>query len=97
MISSEIKNDTLSITIDGDIEMTTLKQLKNELLELVDSTENNVEIDFSKVDYIDSSGIGVLLTAHKRLKAKEKNLKLINLTSRLSRILELSSLNELIK
>ncbi len=96
MISSETKNEILSIVIEGDIEMTTLKKLKNELLELVDTTELNVEIDFAKVDYIDSSGIGVLLTAHKRLKARNKSLKLINLTSRLSRILELSSLNELI-
>ena len=37
---------------------------------------NRVELDFEKVDFIDSSGVGALLGVYKRLSGDEPNLQL---------------------
>ena len=88
--------DSITIAITGDIEMITMKGLKEKLLGIIEENDKDIIIDFSNVGYLDSSGIGVLLTLSKVLKEKEKALKLVNLSERISRVLELSSLADMI-
>lgn len=95
-INNHIKDDILVIEIDGDVEMTKIKSIKSELMKIVEDNDNDVDIDFSKVNYLDSSGIGVLLTISKMLKQKGKRLRLVHLSERLQRIVELSSLQDVI-
>ncbi len=89
--------DNITIAINGDIEMITMKGLKERLLEIVHQNNKDIIIDFTNVGYLDSSGIGVLLTLSKTLKEKEKGLKLTNLSERIGRVLELSSLSDMIE
>jgi len=89
--------DIITIAIEGDIEMITMKGLKEKLMDVVNKNDKDIVIDFSKVGYLDSSGIGILLAISKTLKGKEKNLKLSNLSERISRVLELSSLADMIE
>ncbi len=89
--------DVITIVIEGDIEMITMKGLKEQLMDIVEKNDKDMIIDFSKVGYLDSSGIGILLAVSKTLKAKDRKLKLSNLSERISRVLELSSLAEMIK
>ncbi len=89
--------DVITIAINGDIEMITMKGLKERLLDIVNKNDKNIVVDFTNVGYLDSSGIGVLLSLSKTLKEKEKQLKLINLSERIERVLELSSLSDIIE
>ena len=89
--------DEKVIVLDGDIDMTKMKGIKEELLRIIENVDKNVVIDFSNVDYIDSSGVGVLIIISKELKKTNKSLRLINLSDRISKILELSSLQEVIQ
>lgn len=89
--------DIITIAIEGDIEMITMKGLKEQLMDVVNKNDKDIIIDFSKVGYLDSSGIGILLAISKTLKGKDKNLKLSNLSERISRVLELSSLADMIE
>ena len=88
--------DIITIAIEGDIEMITMKGLKEQLMDVVTKNDKDIVIDFSRVGYLDSSGIGILLAISKTLKGKEKTLKLSNLSERISRVLELSSLADMI-
>ncbi|PKL37782.1 MAG: hypothetical protein CVV44_15715 [Spirochaetae bacterium HGW-Spirochaetae-1] len=87
----------LIIIINGDVEMIKMKGLKEKLFDVVNETEKNIVIDFANVTYLDSSGIGVLITISKILKEKGKTLKLIHLSERIARVLELSSLADVIE
>ena len=91
------KNGNIEIQIIGDLDLEQLKQIKEELYKLANDNDCNLIIDFSKVDYMDSSGVAVLIKLYKILNEKNKQIELINYNERIEKILSLSSLDELIK
>ena len=88
--------DIVTIIANGPIEMRSIKDFKDKLLEMGDSTDKNIEIDLSHVDYMDSTGIGLLITLLKKQKKKDKQLRIVNATLRVLSLLELSSLSEVL-
>jgi anti-anti-sigma factor len=52
-------------------------------------TEGRV-VDFSKLDYISSAGLGILLAAQKRLSERGQSLKLINVNSHIRDVFRFS-------
>ena len=58
------------------------------------STDKDIEIDLSEVDYIDSSGVGVLISLLKLQKKKEKELIIEKVSSKVLNVLKLSSLSD---
>jgi anti-sigma B factor antagonist len=90
----EVKENAQSVmvVISGDIEMVTIKDFKEKLLQLGQSTEKDVEIDLSNVEYIDSSGVGVLISLLKMQKKKGKDLKIEKVSDKVLSVLKLSSL-----
>ncbi len=85
-------NEQVNISVKGDIEMMTIKSFQQKLFEIGEKVNKNVEIDLSDVDYIDSSGIGILIGLLKLQKQKGKSLLLINASPKIINILKLSSL-----
>lgn len=92
----------LSITIDtestrtvvalaGEIDAVNSLQLRAVLGERVDD-DHDVVMDLSGVRFIDSSGIGVLVGALRRLNAAGRQLALRGLSPSLMRVLEVTGL-----
>ena len=90
----EIKenNGLVNITVNGDIEMMTIKTFKQKLFEIGQNVDKDIEIDLSNVDYIDSSGVGVLISLLKLQKKKGKALKIDKVSPKVLNVLKLSSL-----
>ncbi len=86
------KDDLVVITVHGDIEMMTIKTFKQKLFEVGQTYDKNIEIDLSDVDYIDSSGVGVLISLLKLQKKKDKTLSIKEVSSKVLNVLKLSSL-----
>jgi len=63
-------DSTLGVKISGDIDMLTIKDFKQKMLDLAQTVEKNFIFDLEDVKYIDSSGIGVLISISKILKKK---------------------------
>ena len=87
------ESNIIRVDVDGPIEMETIKELKFRLLKLDQVTDKDIEINLSKVDYIDSTGITLLITLSKQQKQKGKSIKLTEPTPRVSSLLEISSLS----
>jgi len=60
------KNDILIFTVDGRIDSGTSGTLEKILLTSLEEGEKNLLFDFSKMDYISSAGLRVLLMSAKR-------------------------------
>jgi anti-sigma B factor antagonist len=86
------EGNKIKIIINGDIEMMTIKSFKQKLFEIGQQIDKDIEIDMSNVDYIDSSGVGVLISLLKLQKKKGKNLEIFKVSSKVLNILKLSSL-----
>lgn len=83
--------------IEGELDTFTAPQLKEELeaIELQEGT--NVEIDLSKLNYMDSTGLGVFVGFYKRAKREQANVKLVGLSARLRRLFEITGLSDLME
>ncbi|MBN2160291.1 MAG: STAS domain-containing protein [Spirochaetes bacterium] len=92
----EVKEDAslVSITVNGDIEMMTIKDFKERLFEIGHNIDKNITIDLSSVDYIDSSGVGVLISLLKLQKKKGKSLNIKKVSPKVLNVLKLSSLSD---
>lgn len=77
------KQDSYSAILipGGPIDITNSQELKDELMVLYRQGIRKVTIDFNNVESIDSSGLGKLLLFQKKLKEKDGELKIINITS----------------
>ncbi|HNW30397.1 MAG TPA: STAS domain-containing protein [Spirochaetota bacterium] len=86
--------DIVHVIVNGDIEMMTIKNFKEKLFEIGHNINKDIEIDLSHVDYIDSSGVGVLISLLKLQKKKEKNLHISKVSAKVLNVLKLSSLSD---
>ncbi len=68
-INKTIENNTTVISLEGRLDTITSPELSWELDSLLDETKKLV-FDLSKLDYISSSGLRVLLSAQKAMKDK---------------------------
>ncbi|MFW5808026.1 MAG: STAS domain-containing protein [Spirochaetota bacterium] len=91
-ISVQDSGSAVSIFVSGDIEMMTIKEFKDKLLALGKETEKDIELDMGEVNYIDSSGVGVLISLLKLQKKKGKTVKITRVSDKVLNVLKLSSL-----
>ena len=56
------------VTVRGEIDVATSPDLKHELDDLLAQDAKFITLDLSRLVFMDSSGLGVLVSAHKRLK-----------------------------
>ncbi len=73
--SVKVSGNCITVALTGKIYSQDAAVVRDELLEEIDRGVINISIDLSELTYIDSTGLGVLVTLHKR--TKEKNGKLI--------------------
>jgi anti-sigma B factor antagonist len=93
IVINENENNVLVI-VSGDIEMMTIKEFKEKLFEIGQNIDKDVELDLSNVDYIDSSGVGVLISLLKLQKKKGKLLMINKVSTQVLNVLQLSSLSD---
>ncbi len=80
--------------IEGEVDVYTSIDLKKELTKLVESDQKNIIIDLENVNYMDSSGLGVLVALLKELKKIGGELKLISLPVSVKKIFDLTRLTK---
>jgi len=79
------------LEVGGEVDVYTAPRLRERLVELVDAGARNVVVDLGGVEFLDSTGLGVLVGAMKRLRvangrfglvcAKESLLKIFRITA----------------
>lgn len=95
-ISSRGSNVIVSLIGELDHHSAQLARTKIDS-EIIKVTTKVVIIDFSKVTFMDSSGIGVVVGRYKNLKELNGDLILINLSPQIRRIFEMSGILRQIK
>ena len=68
-------------------------ELKTEMLSLFDEGKNNIVIDLKEVRFVDSSGLGSLVSGFKNASARNGNLKLCGLQPQVKSMFELTRLH----
>lgn len=94
-ISSQ--NGITIVEVAGQLIVGNRQALKDRILEELDGGARKFLIDFEETAYIDSSGLGVLVTLSKKIREKGGELRLANLNEDLRALFELTRLDTLFR
>lgn len=83
------------ITLGGEVDVYTSPQLKQEMTALLNGGTEILIVDLSSVEYLDSTGLGVLIGGLKRARERSGDLRLVCDNVRILRIFEITGLTKI--
>jgi len=93
-INSQMNGTTLEIALEGRLDTMTAPELEAELQKTMGGAESLV-MDFSKLDYISSAGLRVLLSAHKAMSTKG-GMKVKNVNEIVQEVLDVTGFSDIL-
>jgi anti-sigma B factor antagonist len=81
------------LEVGGEIDVYTAPQLRERLIALVEDGARQVVVDLNRVEFLDSTGLGVLVGALKRLRGVNGDLSLVCAQERLLKIFRITGLD----
>ena len=73
----KIDDDTHVVAVRGEIDLFTAPEFKQRMSAPIDAGRSNVIVDLTATTFIDSSSLGVLIGAHRRLKLRGGSLVVV--------------------
>jgi len=96
-MQTELTNRNLIIKINGDIDHHIVREIKSKIeREYRHSNARNIIFDLSSVNFMDSSGIGMIIGRYKFLRNSGASLAIVNIKPELESIIEISGLKKII-
>ena len=84
------------VTVSGEIDVASSPRLRNELIELLDQKAQSIVLDLGSTSFIDSSGLGVLVGALRRLREQNgQSIVLRGMQPPVRRVFEITGLTDL--
>ena len=66
----KVDDDTHIVSVSGEIDLFTAPEFKQRMSAPIDAGRSKLVVDLSSTTFIDSSSLGVLIGAHRRLKLR---------------------------
>jgi anti-sigma B factor antagonist len=89
--------DVSLIEVEGQLIVGNRQELKQQVLEQIEGGDRKFVIDFANTGYIDSSGLGVLVSLSKKIREQGGELRLSSLNEDLRTLFELTKLDTLFR
>lgn len=89
------EQDVVVISVEGQLIVANRQDLKQQVLDALEAGDRKFVIDFSETGYIDSSGLGVLVSVSKKIREVGGELRLSGLNEDLRMLFELTKLDTL--
>jgi anti-sigma B factor antagonist len=93
-LSTETVGDRTVVRVGGEIDVYTAPKLREQLVELVNDGSYHLVVDMEGVDFLDSTGLGVLVGGLKRVRAHEGSLRLVCNQERILKIFRITGLTK---
>ncbi|HEY2854661.1 MAG TPA: STAS domain-containing protein [Gemmatimonadaceae bacterium] len=94
-VRSTRQGDTTLIQVEGQLVAGNRQQLREAVTSEIDRGVRNFVIDFSDTGYVDSAGLGALVSLSKKVREADGSLRLTNLNDDLRTLFELTRLDTL--
>jgi anti-sigma B factor antagonist len=88
------RGDASILTLRGEIDVYTAPRLRQSIVDLVDGGAHRIIVDMEKVDFLDSTGLGVLVEGLKRVKTREGELAIVATHDKILKIFDITGLNK---
>jgi anti-sigma B factor antagonist len=92
-IKESTREDVVVLTLKGRLTIAESSSLREAVTQITAASKNNVVMDLSALEYIDSTGLGNLVIYYTTMKKQGGALKLVNLNKRNIELLLLTKLH----
>jgi|SRR5690348_7453153 len=89
------QGDVVVISVEGQLVAGNRQQLREAVVAEIDRGERSFVIDFAEAGYVDSAGLGALVSLSKKIREASGSLRLTNLNEDLRTLFELTRLDTL--
>jgi anti-sigma B factor antagonist len=93
LVDTEVDSDTRVISVAGEIHVTTAPEFSRQLNEVIAEGVQGVVIDMSGVEFIDSTGLSVLLNGLRRVTRNDGRMALVITNPTVRRLFEITKLD----
>jgi anti-sigma B factor antagonist len=84
------------VVIAGEIDISNADQLKQDLTDAYDERTANMDIDVSGVSYLDSTGLGILISLYAKMKDGGKRVTLLNPRDNVKKLLKITQFDKIL-
>jgi anti-sigma B factor antagonist len=93
-LASRTEGDRTVVSVGGEIDVYTAPKLREQLIDLVSAGNYHLVVDMENVDFLDSTGLGVLVGGLKRVRAHDGSLQLVCTQERILKIFRITGLTK---
>ena len=90
-------NDDILAILKGELDAYHSIEFKEKVIESIKGDEKKILLDMNDLNYIDSAGLGALVSLLKRASENAKELRLFGLKGNVKKVFELTRLNRVFK
>lgn len=91
-LSTREVGDVTVVSVGGEIDVYTAPKLRDRLSELVNDGRYHLVIDMEQVEFLDSTGLGVLVGGLKKVRAHQGSMEIVCHQPRLLKIFRITGL-----
>src|ERR1041384_6574921 len=83
------------VAVRGEIDLFTAPELKKMLADAIENGATQVVVDLSETTFLDSTALGVLIGAVKRLRSRDGQLVIVNVDENIAKTFEITGLDQI--
>jgi anti-sigma B factor antagonist len=93
-LTTRAEGDRTVVQVGGEIDVYTAPKLREQLVDLVNAGQYHLVVDMENVEFLDSTGLGVLVGGLKRVRAHDGSLRLVCTQERILKIFRITGLTK---
>jgi anti-sigma B factor antagonist len=90
-----IDNERHVLAVRGEIDLFTAPELKQVLAESIEGGRIRIVVDLTDTTFLDSTALGVLIGAVKRLRSRDGALAIVNVDDNIAKTFEITGLDQI--
>src|SRR4051794_18559612 len=83
------------VAVRGEIDLFTAPELKAALTDAIEDGRTRVVVDLSDTTFLDSTALGVLIGAVKRLRSRDGRMTIVNVDPNIAKTFEITGLDQI--
>lgn len=89
------EEEHLNVFLSGDLDINSVETFKDDILEKSKNIDKDVIIDLKDLEYIDSTGIGAIMTVYNDVKKKNRSLTVKNANRNIAKLFKITELDKI--
>lgn len=95
-LTTSVRNDTTVVAVEGELQFETAMDFRTAITEVIGTSNSpRIDVDLGHTTYLDSSGLGVLLTARDMARKKSMDMVLCGCRGSVREVLSVARFDRL--